>query len=138
MFWEYRQTVLLEVQCIDLNLALLIVFWIGAVVFTLSVSAGDTSATLPCPNGEWCLSFPLMCMVRRGDQQMWKEEKKLFYVRSYQEKIMCFYFLFLVLPKYLQFPLCWRGFYLQAITQCVKLLRFVGTLLSALCSAHRS
>lgn len=93
-----------------------------------------------CPNAECCL-FPwlLLCMAAGGAQQMWKGESisHSFYVRSYQEKNMCL-FSFPCIAKIFVIPSLLEGFFASHYTVCVQLLSFVGTLLSPLCSAHRS
>lgn len=68
-------------------------------------------------------------MERRGGSISYS-----FYVRSYQEKNV---FIFLYCQNIYD-TLFAGGFFLRVITQCVQLLRFVGTLLAPLCSAHRA
>lgn len=98
-----------------------------------------------CQNGECCLLFPwfLECIVRGDEQRMWKEEEKVSHARVLSDHTgkrdsVCFYFLFLVLPKYMWCRLCWRRVFASHYTLCAATWVFWYLALLPCVCVHRS
>lgn len=120
--------------CIDQNLALLVVLWVGAVGFTCSVSAGDVSDSLP--TSKWWM-VPLFSLIPGvHGYRRWPADGER---RKYFTLILCviiprkeyvLLFSFPSIARIFAIPSLLEQVFLQAITQSV--LGFVGTLFCSL------